>query len=788
MSKITFIVFLLTLIISSLVYDQNNIEKSKRSFIADKNDHTKGIKSNNIYYNTSIQYIVITPENLAASITPLVSWKNTKGIRTEITSMEDITDNYSGIDSQEKVKNYLKDLKSENDLLKWVLFVGNETINPVRYAFVDDGYYPDGDLVVTDHYFSDLQNNWDNDNDTVYAEENFDNWYFDLTVGRIPFTSVENIAKYVQRIISYEQNPPSIEEYYNNAIFAAPIMNYPQESYPLTDNAQLMEYIKENYFSENYNISTLYEKSGIMPSEYETTILLNRTNMVNILNEENQSSLLFLSGHGSKNSLWRQEWYNDINEDGYASEDELRYYPYISTITPINTTINNQTPFFIYLDACDVGWFDDDEETLAEYLLTENGLGVVAASRTTWYSTIWNGGNDYNQGLATRFWEQFGQSEDNRPAEILVKAKEDYLTTHSSIDERERKNILSYNYLGDPELSLYTENPKELLINHSYNDNSQIMEIRVLDKNNYNNSIENAQINIKIKLNDDYNTFYSFIETTDNNGLVSIAVNNTLIKKIDITVIKENYIPELIEIIDLKPPEITMNNIIPYSITNNPNITINWLYVNNDNNETIYCDLFIDEYDKWFYLGENITTYSLVLSNGNHSLVLKIYDSFNNYFTKDLIVIIDQETPLLDIDIENTQFYQGEEISLGIYAYDEITCIERIFISIDNDYDDTGTLISEKSTIFNYKLPNLQIGDHKVNITVLDSANNSKMIILLIKILNNPIQISSNTSVIVVNTDSSSSSNNVGKKTSMSLNVIFNIIILIAIKKGVKKK
>ena len=791
------VIILLFLSLNILFIEKTNNKKGISDSLVSLNDMNSNfsIKSNE-FDNDSLQYIIITPENLVEVLNPLITWKNNKGTITEFITIEFINSNYFGNDIQEKIKNYLSDLKSSNSLLQWVLFVGNETLNPARSAYVVDGYASDGDLVPTDHYFSDLHNDWYSGNG-LYADENFDEWYFDLTIGRIPFSSEGDITNYVQRIISYESNPISKEEYYNNGIFAAPIMNYPQPSYPLVDNAQMMEYTKENLFPENYNVSTLYEKAGIMPSDYDATILLNRTNMINILNEENQSSLLFLSGHGTKDSLWRQEWFNDINGDDYVSEDELRYYPYISTITPINTTINNQTPFFAYLDACDVGWFDDVDETLAEYLLKSDGLGIVAASRTTWYSTLWNGGNDYNQGLATRYWEHFWHSEGNRPAEILNKAKEDYLDTHLAIDERERKNILSYNYLGDPELTLYTEKPKEIEINKSYNGNSQLLEINLFDKNNNSKSIENAQVTVSVSLNDDYNTTYNFIESTDSNGILEVNINFTIVDKISLSFQKKNYIPELILINDISPPEAIITEIEPAIISITPEITIHWLYTNISDNDTIFCDLYVDEFNSWLFLGENLLNYSLTLSSGNHSLVLKSYDEQNNYFIKEFYVIVDLDNPNIDLELigDDNIFIEGESVEISTYLSDYSSWVERVFVSFtrnigsidEREYiDENGYYIGNKTHRFSVYSNSIPIGDHMYNITITDAVNNTCTELVYLTIIKKNTSSSSSS-----DSDDNYTSTDYNKITSLPSNVIFFSMIItsiIKVKMNRKKK
>ena len=96
-----------------------------------------------------IDYIIITSNKLSSSFAPLVRWKRTKGVKTEVITIESIADSYEGKDLQEKIKNCLYFLYRRNGL-KYALLGGDDTIVPVRECY---GHQPppgNGKITVYD--------------------------------------------------------------------------------------------------------------------------------------------------------------------------------------------------------------------------------------------------------------------------------------------------------------------------------------------------------------------------------------------------------------------------------------------------------------------------------------------------------------------------------------------------------------------------------------------------------------------------------------------------------------
>ena len=63
-----------------------------------------------------LEYVVITKTTYLDAFRPLVEWKTKKGIPAVLRDVDWVTSAYSGRDTQEKIRNYLKDLEADSGL------------------------------------------------------------------------------------------------------------------------------------------------------------------------------------------------------------------------------------------------------------------------------------------------------------------------------------------------------------------------------------------------------------------------------------------------------------------------------------------------------------------------------------------------------------------------------------------------------------------------------------------------------------------------------------------------
>ena len=194
---------------------------------------------------------------------------------------------------------------------------------------------------------------------------------------------------------------------------------------------------------------------------------LSHYNLINQINDGISTCCVF--AHGNYNRFGLHEWVNDVDGDLLF---DYTACPFNESGSPIDTQVFNDllsTNYFdlspdegkvgfYYLGSCSTGTFDESEDSLAEVLLKEAAIGVIASSYVTWGEDGWyerDHGGWFIEGLGFRFWEQFMLS--NRPGEALALAKEDYVTDRESSLEPivnsdwEQKVLKQYNLFCDPE-------------------------------------------------------------------------------------------------------------------------------------------------------------------------------------------------------------------------------------------------------------------------------------------------------------------------------------------------
>lgn len=170
----------------------------------------------------SPECLIVTNNTLAPSFEPLRQYRTGLGIPTEIVIVEDILSQYAGRDSAERLRNCLKSFYDAGG--KYVLLGGDGTIVPIRYAYpYATDTTPDlHDQLVCDLYFADLTGEWDTDSDNVWGEryEDQPDVTPELSVGRLPVDSPEEVTAFVAKLIRYETNPGDGDmSYLNRTLF-----------------------------------------------------------------------------------------------------------------------------------------------------------------------------------------------------------------------------------------------------------------------------------------------------------------------------------------------------------------------------------------------------------------------------------------------------------------------------------------------------------------------------------------------------------------------------------------
>ncbi|MFZ8834766.1 MAG: C25 family cysteine peptidase, partial [Candidatus Caldipriscus sp.] len=158
-----------------------------------------------------VDLAIITSENLKPHWKNLADFKNSVGIRTEIYTVEWISSNFPGNSIPTKIRNFLKYLYENFGLSALLIGADPQEVPPLRTnvpLFYDtlSGYGSSfRDFLLTDFYYSALDGEWNTNGDRWDG-----GWgdtldlIPDILVGRIPFSSPENVINYVNSLIDYE--------------------------------------------------------------------------------------------------------------------------------------------------------------------------------------------------------------------------------------------------------------------------------------------------------------------------------------------------------------------------------------------------------------------------------------------------------------------------------------------------------------------------------------------------------------------------------------------------------
>lgn len=167
--------------------------------------------------------LVIADEAFLTALQPFAAHKAYTGIATEVVSWQDLDATFGalGHDAPERIKRAIAAYQDQTGVTM-VMLVGDSDRLPVRYCraihtewgakyYPSDLYY--GDLYDTGGAFDD----WDGDGDGVFCEMDFAGGAVldlvnlddidmvpDVAVGRVPASTIEEVATYVAKVIDYE--------------------------------------------------------------------------------------------------------------------------------------------------------------------------------------------------------------------------------------------------------------------------------------------------------------------------------------------------------------------------------------------------------------------------------------------------------------------------------------------------------------------------------------------------------------------------------------------------------
>jgi hypothetical protein len=280
------------------------------------------------------EYLVVTTDEMASLFAPLVEWKNQRGVRAVVRTVEWIDEHYTGVDRPERVRNYLKEAYQDSGLV-WVLLGGD--IQPVGHRMVVSG----NDSLPCDMYFSCLDGTWNANGDEFFGEEGDDvDLYPDVYVGRAPVEYQPEVEAFVAKAITYERAEAT--DYQELILFLADSLD------EITDAGDAKDSIQIACVPPELTILKLYARYGNLSRE-------------NALRELNAG-------------------YNLVNHDGHGNTEVMEVGDGTLTNGDFYTLTNGPRFSTLYTLGCWCGAFDREDCIGEEFAKSRAGGGYFVGN------------------------------------------------------------------------------------------------------------------------------------------------------------------------------------------------------------------------------------------------------------------------------------------------------------------------------------------------------------------------------------------------------------------------
>jgi len=399
-----------------------------------------GLRGSLALPSDSVEYVIITADSFKTAFQELANWKTKKGIPSRVVTLDTIYANYSGSDNAERVRNFIKDANSSWGTI-WILLGGQcdyewgEEIVPRRdvwYRRSYVGHYTDEDTIPTDLYFSDLDGDWNADSDGIYGESSDDvDFYSDVFVGRAPVRTVTQAETFVNKVLTYEKNPPS--GYQKKILLPAAYL------WPSIYDERLSQEAIADIVPPDWQVSRMYERDG------------NLTHEAFVDSVRSGFGFAHLVGHGNEYGIYI------YYADEYLGSDDL-------------DALDNDGLLGIHNSlGCMCGALDlvPYGDCFAEHYLTPTtgGSYSIMNSRYGWGSPP-NMGPSEN--IDTCFYHEIFKEDylyHDRLGVAHAFSKDGYVSEITWASNWPW-SIYELNLFGDPELPLWTDIPKELTVTH----------------------------------------------------------------------------------------------------------------------------------------------------------------------------------------------------------------------------------------------------------------------------------------------------------------------------------
>ena len=546
-------------------------------------------KPQNTGRDPGADYILITYDDFYNESKNLADWKHSKGYMTELVNFSDI--GTTSDDIQQYIQNAYD---SWNPRPSFVCLVG------------------DAEYIPTNYEYSAASDLW-------YVTVSGSDYYPDMNIGRIPADTADEANVMIQKILNYEQNPPTLPEFYENFTVAAYFQDDEQDGYETRRFVRTSEEVRDFLLAENYTGERIYvTESYINPTHYNNDYYGNgeplpeellrptfawdgdATDVINAI--ERGVFILNHRDHGSTGA-WGDPYF-DIDHIGQLTNGDL---------LPVVFSLN-----------CLTGSFDTEECFCEEFVRKEDGgaVAIIGATRTSY-----SGYNDYFcRGLYDAMWPDFDDEIGDDTAlytlgEMLNYGKVYMANTWGDEWGYERLTFELFHVFCDPTLQIWSAFPEELEI--SYVTVEQGLVVTVSDRDGV---IEGALVGISQE-----SGFYAN-GYTDSTGNITLDTSSAIPEEeVTLGVTAHNYLPYVSTFFLNQRPEIPDKPDGPLTGQKGTEYTFSASTTDPDGDQIYYMWRWGDgQYSEWlgpYNSGDTISTAHKWSDTGNFQVRLKAKDT-----------------------------------------------------------------------------------------------------------------------------------------------------------------
>jgi hypothetical protein len=428
--------------------------------------------------DTIVQYAILTSFAFVDEFQRLADWKTEKGVYTKVYPSDWVKNHYPGPDPQAQYHNFLRDLYNHTDGGLSYLLIGadHEVIKSRQLWTGNKGWAYSGPTVYSDHYYAGLDHDWDANGNGKYGETvdpyREPDWDAEISVGRAPVSNVDEASNVVDKLLAYEKDP-QVGDWMRTAVLASSVMNPPNANISTAHKpSDIYNWWEDNGWESiqrtlpmipgNMDKHIIYDYDQIEGGNYTPeNDTLNRSSYFAAMNMG--SSIMVSVTHG---------WIPTGNGIPHYTGDGIGfnwttafYYNDVPRMTNAN-----ETPF-IYFSSCYVGNFTELNDTNFELLLTKpdgGAIGFIAPTENTYRGEENPAASDGNWWMSETFWKHV-LKDGMRPGDALyqmVREYEPHLRTVGANPDHPffQQNHAAYNLIGDPEMPVWLDLPRDLVV------------------------------------------------------------------------------------------------------------------------------------------------------------------------------------------------------------------------------------------------------------------------------------------------------------------------------------